>query len=184
MTKALIVGLGGSVREQSYSRWGLEAALKAAESLGAETQLVDLRELQLPLYIADASLSAYPQPEIIEAFLDIHRRADAFIWSSPSYNGTITNVFRNALNFIHFLSDEERPYLKGRLVGLITVNDALPIEEMRAICREMRAWASPSSVVLYKEDFAADGSLQDARALRRIERVAEELLEFTAGMKA
>lgn len=184
MTKALIVGLGGSLRERSYSLLGLEAALKSVEKLGAETHLIDMRELALPMYNADAAISDYPQPEIIEAFLEIHRRADAFIWSSATYHGTVTGVIKNALDFLEFMADDERPYLTGKAVGLIAVNDSPPIEHMRTISRELRAWVSPSSVVLTKADFAPDGSLQSAKAQRRIERIAGELVQFTARMKA
>jgi FMN reductase len=183
MTKALIVGLGGSLRENSYSRLGLETALSLCEKHGAETHLLDVRLLGLPLYVPDAALEDYPEAERIQEFLEIHRRADAFVWSSPTYHGTVSGVIKNALDFTEFLENDERPYLTGRAVGLISVNDGPPIEHMRTICRELRAWVSPSSVVISKADFSDDGMLQNARALRRMERIALELLHFAARMK-
>jgi NAD(P)H-dependent FMN reductase len=45
-----VVGLGGSLRAGSTSRSALRTALEGAESAGAETLLLDLRELDLPLY--------------------------------------------------------------------------------------------------------------------------------------
>jgi FMN reductase len=184
MTKPLIVGLGGSMRERSYSRMGLETALGMCEKHGAETCLLDVRQLALPMYVPDVPLEYFPEAERIQEFLDYHRRADAFIWSSATYHGTVTGVIKNALDFLEFLEDDERPYLTGRAVGLISVNDGPPIEHMRTICRELRAWVSPSSVVISKVDFAEDGTLQTPRALRKMERIVLELINFTAKMKA
>lgn len=45
-----IVGLGGSLRAASHSRAALEVALAGAEEAGAETRLLDLRELALPMF--------------------------------------------------------------------------------------------------------------------------------------
>jgi NAD(P)H-dependent FMN reductase len=45
-----IVGLGGSLRKGSTSLSALRRALADAAAAGAETTLLDLRELQLPMY--------------------------------------------------------------------------------------------------------------------------------------
>ena len=46
----LVVGLGGSLAEQSSSRAALEIALEGAGEAGARTQIFDIRELNLPMY--------------------------------------------------------------------------------------------------------------------------------------
>ena len=45
-----IVGLGGSMAKVSRSRAALVAALEGANSVGAQTMLLDIRELDLPMY--------------------------------------------------------------------------------------------------------------------------------------
>jgi NAD(P)H-dependent FMN reductase len=50
MTRTKIVGLGGSLREPSRSRAALEVALDGAATAGARVELLDLRDLQLPMY--------------------------------------------------------------------------------------------------------------------------------------
>ena len=47
-----VVGVPGSLREASRTRVALRHALDAAESLGATTDLIDLRTLELPLFDA------------------------------------------------------------------------------------------------------------------------------------
>ncbi len=45
-----IVGVGGTLREDSTSLGALRQSLVAAEEAGVETELLDLRGLKLPLY--------------------------------------------------------------------------------------------------------------------------------------
>ena len=49
-TTLTIVGLGGSVAALSRSRSALQVALEGAANAGARTQLLDLRELDLPMF--------------------------------------------------------------------------------------------------------------------------------------
>ena len=61
VTRALkIVGLGGSLARVSRSRAALQVALAGAEGAGAETTLLDLRALALPMY--DPDDEAPPRP--------------------------------------------------------------------------------------------------------------------------
>jgi NAD(P)H-dependent FMN reductase len=54
MTKSIsIVGLGGSLAKTSKSRAALQVALEGAASARAETTLLDLRALALPIYDPD-----------------------------------------------------------------------------------------------------------------------------------
>nr|MBA3874657.1 NAD(P)H-dependent oxidoreductase [Anaerolineae bacterium] len=52
MTSNLIrvVGIGGTLRENSTSLWALQHALESARAEGATVQLLDLRRLNLPMY--------------------------------------------------------------------------------------------------------------------------------------
>lgn len=176
-----ILGLGGTLREKSRSRAALTFALDVAQAHGAQTELLDLRDLNLPMYVPDIAIEDYP-PEYhanLTRLITAHRRADALIWASPSYHGTITGVFKNALDHIELLSEDERPYLTDRAIGLITINDSLPFEAMAAAAYELRAWLAPSRVVLDGDDFNADLTLKPGRPQRRLERIVNDLLTFT-----
>ena len=61
MTQPLtIVGLGGSLARSSRSLAALRVALEGAAEAGASTQLLDLRELDLPMYNPDDEREAPP----------------------------------------------------------------------------------------------------------------------------
>jgi len=79
-----IVGLGGSLRAASRSRAALEVALDGAAAAGATVELLDIRELGLPLFNPELESDA---PELAQAFVDTCYTADGMLWSSPMYNG-------------------------------------------------------------------------------------------------
>ena len=115
-TELLIVGLGGSLARVSRSRAALEVALEGAASAGAETALLDLRELALPMYDPDDE----ELTPAVARLTELCDRADGMMWSSPLYQGTISGSFKNALDWLHVLGSREPPFLHDKVVGLIS----------------------------------------------------------------
>ena len=105
-----IVGLGGSLRAASHSRAALEVALAGAEEAGAETRLLDLRELALPMFDPEHESPAGAAAELVETCY----AADGMLWSSPLYQGTVSGAFKNSLDWLHILGSREPPYLHDR----------------------------------------------------------------------
>ncbi|MGB3633378.1 MAG: NAD(P)H-dependent oxidoreductase [Rubrobacteraceae bacterium] len=112
-----VVGIGGTLRENSTSLGALKRVLQAAEEDGAHTELLDLRELNLPMYVPGKSLQEYD--ENVGRFLESVRESDALVIGTAAYHGTLAGVTKNALDFIQFLSRDESPYLDGKVVGLV-----------------------------------------------------------------
>src|SRR6476646_7834615 len=112
-----IVGLGGSLATVSRSRAALRVALDGAAAAGAETTLLDLRELDLPMYDPDDD----GKPTAAAASLiESCYGADGMLWSSPMYQGTISGAFKNALDWLHVLGAREPPFLHDTVIGLIS----------------------------------------------------------------
>jgi FMN reductase len=139
-----IVGLGGSLAKTSRSRAALTVALEGAAEAGAETRLLDLRELDLPMYNPELELTPPPNAEqMIEACYG----ADGMLWSSPMYQGTISGAFKNALDWLHPLGRRDPPYLHDKVVGLISAaggtHGLQAVNTMEFATRALRAWAVP-----------------------------------------
>ena len=111
-----IVGLGGSLAKVSRSRAALRVALEGAVGAGAETTLLDLRELDLPMYNPDDENATVAAAGLIESCYG----ADGMLWSSPMYQGTISGAFKNALDWLHVLGAREPPFLHDKVIGLIS----------------------------------------------------------------
>ncbi|MGH3144460.1 MAG: NADPH-dependent FMN reductase, partial [Rubrobacter sp.] len=115
-----VVGIGGTLREGSTSLGALRRALGAAEEAGAETDLLDLRELALPMYQPGRPLEDYE--DNVHRFVEAVRKADALLVSTAAYHGTLAGVTKNALDFAQFLGRDERPYFDGKVVGVISTS--------------------------------------------------------------
>jgi FMN reductase len=138
-----IVGLGGSLRATSSSRAALKVSLDGAAEAGARVDLLDLRELNLPMY--DPSSDDVPAP--VTRLVESLYAADGVVWSSPLYNGSISGAFKNALDWLILLSKREPPYLSDKIIGLISVAGGTQgiqaINTMEFIVRALRGWAVP-----------------------------------------
>jgi FMN reductase len=144
MTRPLkIVGLGGSLAAISRSRAALVTALEGAEAAGAETELLDIRELALPMYNPDADEPTAAATRVIEG---VHA-ADGLLWSSPLYQGTISGALKNALDWLRLLGDRDPPYLQDKVIGLISAAGGAQglqaINTMEFSVRALRGWAVP-----------------------------------------
>ena len=173
-----IVGLGGSLSSASRSRAALLRALDGAEAAGAATRLFDIRELDLPMYNPDASEPTGSATELIEGL----HAADGMVWSSPLYQGTISGAFKNALDWLHLLGDRDPPYLKDKVIGLISAAGGTQglqaINTMEFSVRALRAWAVPYVVPVASAAsvFDAEGRIQDQAVGLQLERLGQEVV--------
>ncbi len=79
-----IVGVGGSMREGSFSTLAVKMVLDLSKNnYGAETNLVDLRQTKLPIYNSDDS-----SHNAIQKMGHLLTWADSFVLSSPDYHGS------------------------------------------------------------------------------------------------
>ncbi|MCX6017813.1 MAG: NAD(P)H-dependent oxidoreductase [Chloroflexi bacterium] len=181
MNSPKIVALGGTHRERSCSRAALQYALEIAREFGAEVELLDLGKLELPMYRADYALKDYSAADqaSLQYFLTACRAANGMLWASPTYHGTVTGLFKNALDHMDHLTDDDPPYLVGKAIGLISINDSKTFSAMSNAVHELRAWLAPTHIVLDKNAFDAEMHVSDIGAQRRITRLVNELLSFT-----
>jgi FMN reductase len=178
MTRQLsIVGLGGSMAKVSRSRAALMLALEGAEGAGAATQLLDIRELDLPMYDPDANQPGEAAARVIEAC----HAADGLLWSSPLYQGTISGALKNALDWLHLLGDRDPPFLHDKVIGLISAaggtHGLQAINTMEYAVRALRGWAVPYVVPVaaaYRV-FDVDGRVSDASIATQLRTLGEEV---------
>jgi FMN reductase len=177
---AKIVGLGGSLARVSRSRTALKRALGGAEAAGAVTELLDLRELDLPMYNPDLA----DPTEGAEHLLESCYSADGLIWSSPLYQGTISGAFKNALDWLHLIGDRDPPYLHDKVIGLLSAaggaHGLQAINTMEFSVRALRGWAVPYVVPLSSGVFDAAGGLRDEGVEAQLDRLGREVVRVAA----
>jgi FMN reductase len=172
----MIVGLGGSLARSSTSRAALQRALEGAEA-GAETRLLDLRELDLSMYDPDDE-PGEAAAELIESCY----AADGLIWSSPLYQGTISGALKNALDWLHVLGRRDPPYLHDKVIGLISAAGGTQglqaINTMEFAVRALRGWAVPYVVPVASAArvFEASGAIKDESVRAQLSMLGAEVV--------
>jgi FMN reductase len=162
MAGLTIVGLGGSLANVSRSRAALVTALSGAADAGAETELLDLRELDLPMFNPEDE-PGESAARLIEACY----AADGLLWSSPMYQGTISGALKNALDWLHGLGRRDPPYLHDKVIGLISAAGGTQglqaINTMEFAVRALRGWGVPYVVPVASAALVFDhaGRVQD-----------------------
>ena len=165
-----ILGVASSMRESSYSTRVLKSALEKAEKRGAETKLLDLRALQLPMYHPEQNSS----PEL-DKVTEYVKWADAFVLASPDYHGSMSGVMKNFLDF--FWSD-----FAGKTFGYICASHEKGLtvmDQMRTAVRQCYGWSMPYGVsVNSDQDFDKQGNITNENILSRIETIARDLVVY------
>ncbi len=180
-----VVGIGGTLRDGSTGLRALEIALAAAEEAGATTELLDLRELDLPMYEPGKPLEEFG--ESAERLVEAMRGADATLWSTAAYHGTLAGVTKNALDFTQFMARDEKPYLQDKVVGLVATagGDMAAVNAINAmvnVVHALRGVAAPLSVPVTQSwrVFDDEGDVGDEGVARRLESLGRLVVEMAA----
>ena len=169
-----IVGIGGSLRPDSYSQSALNIALQRVEALGAVTETLDLRTMKLPFCDGGDEYPGYPDLERLRSTV---KQADGLILATPEYHGSVSGVLKNALDLMSF------DQLDGKVAGLISVLGGQPnsnaLNDMRLIMRWVHAWVIPEQIAIGQawKAFGADGKLLDEKLSQRFDQFAQSLVE-------
>ena len=174
-----VVGLGGSLRQASRSRAALAVALEGAAAAGARVELLDLRELGLPMYSLDREADP---PAVVRTLIDSRYGADGMLWSSPMYNGSVSGSFKNAIDWLHMLGSREPPYLHDEVIGLISAAGGTQglqvVNTMEFSVRSLRGWAVPYVVPVPQATrvFADSGAVGDELVEQQLRLLGEEVV--------
>lgn len=167
-----VVAVCGSLAAESVTRVALREALQAAQTEGAQTTLVDLREFTLPTFDAD-NQDAGDAPEVRNRL----QRADAILLGTPMYHGSFSSPLKTALDYSGF---EE---FENTTVGLLAVSGgSFPtpaLEHLRSVMRAFDAWPLPLDVAIpNSRDQVVDASLVDDSLSDRVRRLGTEVVQY------
>ena len=174
MSDTRVVGICGSLRDDSVSRTALRRALDAAASRGAGTDLVDLRGLDIPVYDPDGEDPADA--------LDLTRRvrqADAVLLATPMYHGSYSSPMKTALDYCGF--DE----FEDKTVGLLAVaGGSFPItalEHLRSVLRALDAWVLPyQAAVPNASSHVENGEFTDPDLESRVATLGDRVVQYAS----
>jgi FMN reductase len=187
VARPFIVGLGGTIRENSSTELALKHCLATISDLGAETEIFLAPALDLPMYGHGGETRTPAASRLVSAL----RRADGVVLASPGYHGSISGLLKNALDYVEDLRGDEAPYLDGRAVGCITSAFGAQaigttIVAMRTIIHALRGWPTPMAAGINSSEkvFDADGRCSEGGVRSQIEIVGQQVYDFAMMRRA
>jgi NAD(P)H-dependent FMN reductase len=174
-----ILGVAGSMRQESYSTLGLKMVLEEARKYGSESHLLDLRDRNLPLYDPGAPSSNDPSfnnsNNELEKITTALKWADALVLASPDYHGSMSGTLKNFLDY--FWED-----FAGKTFGYIIASHEKGLtvaDQMRTAVRQCYGWSMPYNISINGEkDFDSEGNLVNSALVKRIKMLARDLVTY------
>lgn len=165
-----ILAVNGSMRDNSRTGLALQKILDAAQESGAQTHLLHLRELDLPMFRPEGSDAS----SVREALQRV-QWADAFVLGSPDYHGSMSGALKNFLDF-HWGE------FAGKVFGYLCNSHEkglTAMDQMRTAVRQCYGWSLPYGVSFSGDDvFGQDNSVTNAAFDARLKMLARDLTVY------
>ena len=172
----------GSIRRNRESLKVARFVITILENTpGVATELLDLKELSLPMMEERLRFRDDPPPSVA-SFSDKMNRADAILIITPEYNSGYPGVLKNALDY---LKEEYR----RKAFGIITISSAWSgglfcLAALRQVVLHLGGVPIPATLPVPKvqEIFDSEGKLLNHQFEKRARAFIDDLLWFTEAL--
>lgn len=186
MVKPRIAALAGSLRQKSYNKQLVRLAAAGAVAAGASVTVIDLAEHVIPLYDGDVERSQ-GLPDAVKMLKSMLREHDGLLIAAPEYNGSISGVLKNVIDWTSRPEGEEPPCAcyKGKLAGILSASPgrfggAKGLIHTRAVLSNIGCIVLPDQVTVANaaNAFNEEGALKDERLQQAVEALAVRLVDI------
>lgn len=181
-----LLAFAGALRAASFNRRLVRIAAEALRGK-AEIDLLDLREVAMPLYDGDLE-ETQGLPEGARAFKARIAAAQALVIATPEYNNSVPGTLKNAIDWAS--RPPGNPF-RGKVVLLLGASPGRfgavrGVLAVRQVLTALNAVVIPQAVHIARADQAFDeqGRLKDPRSQSSVEKACAELLRITAALGA
>jgi chromate reductase, NAD(P)H dehydrogenase (quinone) len=184
-TKLLI--FAGSTRENSFNRKLAHTAADMARTSGAAVTLLELGDLEIPMYNADLEKQATPSDVMkLKQILFDH---PAWIICSPEYNGSYTALLKNTIDWATSPVKSDPAWndgfrsFTGKVVGMLSASPGAlgglrSQSHLLPLLINSQCWVAPKAFALAHaaEAFDADGQLVNDQHRQSVQAVIDQVL--------
>jgi NAD(P)H-dependent FMN reductase len=164
-----LLAFAGSTRTGSLNQGLLDLAITEARARGAEVTAIRLKDFALPLYDGDLERDAFPQGgRDLKALFRAHH---GFLIASPEYNGSVSGVLKNAVDWASRPTDGEGPTalsaFRGKVAGLMAASIS-PFGGLRGVTHMRQILGTIQTVVATEQVLVpfAHGAFDENWALK------------------
>jgi azobenzene reductase len=159
------------MREGSHSARAVGFVLEAARERGAETHLIDLRELDLPMYRPRGGIIETDGLRVANEYVNW---AGAFVLASPDYHGSMSGAMKNFLDYYW-------TEFAGKVFGYLCASHEKGLtvmDQMRTAVRQCYGWSLPYGVSFNGEQDFDAAKVTNAAIERRLTMLARDLVVY------
>ena len=166
-----VLGVGSSMRQDSFSTETLKIILNNVNKNGGDTRLLNLYSNPLPMYTAEYNekLSG------IKHAVELVNWADALVLATPDYHGSMAGSLKNFLDY--FWAE-----FAGKTFGYLCSSHEKGLTvmvQMRTAIRQCYGWSLPYGISINSnQDFNADREIINVQLLGRLESFARDLVVY------
>lgn len=120
-----IIVLSGSTRTGSTNTRLAHALARLLEQAGGKATVVDLKDYDMPLYNGDLQASG-GLPEAARKLKQLFRAHDGFIITSPEYNGSVSPLLKNVIDWVSRPESADEPMVAAFMEKVAGIAAASP----------------------------------------------------------
>ena len=174
-----ILAFAGSLRRDSFNKKALKIAADGARAAGAEVTILDLRELEMPIYDGDLERDK-GLPDGARRFKAALAAHQAILVASPEYNSSISGALKNAIDWATRTDKGggSTENFQGKVAGILAASPGAlgglrGLVALRSILGNIGVIVIPEQHALVKahEVIAADGTIADAKQREALEKI-------------
>ena len=167
-----LLGIGSSLRKNSSSNKLLKMVLEKSQRYGANTSIIELSEISLPIF------NPNKPKEISEDLKKINDQiinADAFILATPDYHGSMSGGMKNFLDYYWY-------EFSGKIFGYIVSSHEKGLtvmDHMRTAIRQCYGWSLPYGLSIHSEnDFDEHYNVNNPQLQLRMENMSRDIVTY------
>ena len=190
-----ILIFAGSTRRASFNRQLAHAAAQLARASRADVTLLELADLDIPMYNADVEANGTP-PDVIK-LKQMMFDHPAWIICSPEYNGSYTALLKNTIDWASSpvksdpaWQDGFKPFT-GKVVGLLSASPGAmgglrSQSHLTPLLLNLQCWVAPKAFALGRatEAFDAAGNLTSEAHVKQVQAVIDQVLHASQRLAA
>lgn len=187
------LAIAGSLRKESYNQKLVELAARQAQDTGSETLSLKLTDFPMPLLNEDDE-AAQGAPAAASQLREHFVNSDLLLIASPEYNGSISGVLKNTIDWLSRPSSSKDGELssafEGKVVALLSASPGgfggmRGLEHLRTILTNLGAIVLPGNVSIPAAyaAFKDDGSLEQEALNDRLKGQIEKAVATAKALK-
>lgn len=186
--KTKILAFSGSLRESSNNKKLLLEAASIVRELGADVNVINLKDLPIPFYDGDIG-SKEGIPENVRNLRRLMIQSQVIFIATPEYNGSIPAVLKNILDWTS-LDDEgnfSRKAYEGKKFFIMCASSgprggSWGLDHLRLIIEIISGTAHIQQFVLQEAHTAFDeqGNFKEPNKKTELQKVIQNVLLYTS----